>query len=168
VTHQTIDQRSLELHSLIADKIRRDPSLLSIPVGNLKRWLKVDHGNSTHSLKEWQRILRMPLEKILQIMTADNEEGRRRRQSSPFPGILSEKERTNIFQKYAKFRSASPKPPLAPTPGPFKVVSWKPLFDSLEAKEKERTRQKLISEILADGLTIEDRYGPPLNLPDSL
>jgi hypothetical protein len=105
MTHDIIEDRSLELHRCVAKKLRKNPSLLSIPMGNLKRWLSKNPGNATDSFLEWQRVLRQPLEKILDILTADDEEGRRLRQSTPFTGILTEKERSKICKKYEALRS---------------------------------------------------------------
>lgn len=108
--HQVIDARSLELHRRIAAKIRRNPALLAIPKNNIKRWLSQGHGDTNSALYEWQKILRKPLDKILAILTTDDEEGCRLRQSSPFTGVLTPKERTKIFQKYEKFRGKTTPP----------------------------------------------------------
>jgi len=38
---------------------------------------------------EWREILARPLEEICEVLCAENEEGRRLRQNSPFAGVLS-------------------------------------------------------------------------------
>jgi hypothetical protein len=107
MTHQTIDQRSLELHSLIAEKIQRDPSLLQIAIRNSTRWLnnKTLSPSSRRCTKEWCTILKKPLKDILRTLTSESESAKRLRQSSPFGGILTTQERSNIFKKYEAFRA---------------------------------------------------------------
>jgi hypothetical protein len=53
------------------------------------------------ALQEWEEIISEgSLEEILGKLVEDTEDGRRRRQSSPFSGILSPAERREIFEKY--------------------------------------------------------------------
>lgn len=106
--HQCMDERSRELHTLIAEKIRRDPTLLSQVQSRLERWLleSQDLPRTQRALEEWQHILRdQPLEAILVPLESADEESCRLRQSTPFVGILSPEERTGIYRKYEAFRS---------------------------------------------------------------
>lgn len=61
---------------------------------NLARWSRVNA--DTPSLlccyAEWSRILERPLDDICDVLCAENEEGQRLRQNSPFAGILSPSE----------------------------------------------------------------------------
>ena len=83
----------------IAQKVRRDPSLMRIPRANLRHWRK-KLGHWTPVLREWEKILREnPTERVLEILTQDGDDGQRLRQSDPFVGILSEKER-RAFLKF--------------------------------------------------------------------
>lgn len=106
--HQCVDERSRELHTLIAEKIRRDPSLLTQVQSRLERWLteSQDSPRTRQALEEWQGVLREnPLEVILAMLASSDEEACRMRQSTPFVGILSKEERTEVFRKYEAFRS---------------------------------------------------------------
>ena len=50
---------------------------------------------------EWEHILNTKTkEQILSILESDSEESTRLRSSSPFTGILSEKERKMMFESY--------------------------------------------------------------------
>ena len=40
------------------------------------------------------------LNEILEILTQNSDEGQRLRQSTPFSGVLSQKERLDIFRRY--------------------------------------------------------------------
>ena len=51
--------------------------------------------------RKWQTILSThSLNEVLEILTEDSDEGQRLRQSSPFSGILSQRERLEIFRRY--------------------------------------------------------------------
>jgi len=45
------------------------------------------------------------VEKILDLLTSDDENARRLRQSSPFAGVLSQEERRSIFDEYEALRA---------------------------------------------------------------
>ena len=49
---------------------------------------------------EWLKILEGPWEEIRLVLLDETEEGRRLRQSDPFCGILSPKERWEIYRRY--------------------------------------------------------------------
>jgi len=106
--HTMIDARSRELHELIAQKIRQNPALIQKVRETLTRWLRVtDEGDRSHdALIEWQRRLeRDSLDIVLDFLVSDGEEACRLRQSTPFVGLLTERERGEIFRKYEAYRS---------------------------------------------------------------
>ena len=104
LSHQWIDLVNLEQCVVISRKIRRQPVLIRIPLANLRRWRKRNRGlASLH--REWEKILtENPTERVLEILTQDNDEGQRLRQGDPFVGILSEKERKTFLRTDEKFR----------------------------------------------------------------
>ena len=84
----------------IAEKIRRQPALFTIAKQNLVRWKKMQKPLAP-ALREWEAIIELhSREEVLAILTQDNEEGQRLRQSSPFTGILTREERDAIFDRY--------------------------------------------------------------------
>jgi len=94
------DKRSRALHRAIAKKLRTNPDLWDIPKKNLARW-KHTEGGLPPALMEWEHILNTKTkEQILAILESDSEESTRLRSSSPFVGILSQKERNKIFEFY--------------------------------------------------------------------
>ena len=96
------DERSLALHQMIAEKLRRMPSLWQIPQDNISRW-KERKGHLSPAICEWERILNTKTrEEILVLIASDSEESIRLRSSSPFTGILSEDERARIFESYGQ------------------------------------------------------------------
>jgi hypothetical protein len=94
------DKRSRVLHKEVAKKLRNNPELWDIPKKNLARWKHKEGGLPT-ALMEWEHILNTNTkEHILAILENDSEESNRLRSSSPFVGILSQKERNKIFEFY--------------------------------------------------------------------
>lgn len=92
------DQLGLLYHRAMAEKIRRQPTMLEVARENLRRWLAAEPGTTpSQARQEWQRILDAgDVEKIIRAMTDPSEEGHRRRQSTPFAGILTQEERRTI------------------------------------------------------------------------
>lgn len=92
-SHQWMDEVDLAMCRAIAERVRRNPGLMRIPRENLRRWRRKIRPWPS-AFREWEQILaRNSLERVLEILTQDNDEGQRLRQSDPFVGILSEKER---------------------------------------------------------------------------
>lgn len=95
--HERNEQRSLALHRMIADKLRRQPELLQIPRANLERWI-ARGGRSLPHLRRWQELLAGPFEQLLERIQEDNEEMRDLRQSTPFAGVLEPRERWRVYE----------------------------------------------------------------------
>jgi len=91
------DRYSLSLHRRVAEKLRSNPAkVLSVASENLNRWLAKDSfafGPERRALLEWKKILESSSPREIEsIITAATDEGQRLRSSSPFAGILTEKE----------------------------------------------------------------------------
>lgn len=92
-THQEIDARSLALHRLIAERIQRDPSLFEVAKRNLAHWRTHASPNETYYVEEWDRLLQSGLDAALAVAIEDSEYATALRQSSPFAGVLTPRER---------------------------------------------------------------------------
>lgn len=87
---------------LIAEKIRREPALFEKAKENLNRWKK-RLNPWPRCYQEWEQIINdNSVEQVLEILLQDNDEGQRLRQSDPFVGIMTEKERLQILAEYEK------------------------------------------------------------------
>ncbi len=105
-SHDWIDQRSLALDREIAEMLRQNPGLLEKAKCNLNRRIQQREPEVLVVMHEWRDILcNWPLEKILALLTAFDEDARRLRQSSPFCGILTPERRLAIFQEYEAART---------------------------------------------------------------
>ena len=105
--HEILDDRSLEMDRVIAEKIRANPKLVQIALANIDRWLaNPDYSESgRQAALEWKSIIEnSSVEALVTLLESSSEEARRLRQSSPFCGILTPDERRTIFQKYETFR----------------------------------------------------------------
>lgn len=92
--HQVLDAISLELARRIATRLRARPELIEVAHRNLERWSAL-HKDSPALLRcdrEWQEILKRPLDEVLEILCAETEESQRLRQNDPFVGVLSDDE----------------------------------------------------------------------------
>lgn len=106
-SHQWLDQRSLALHQLIAEKIRRDPALFENVEKTLNRWRTIVCANSQPYLKEWEQIVNQGIDACLAFAVEDSEHANAMRQASPFSGILTNEERWEFFLDWAGFDGAS-------------------------------------------------------------
>ena len=95
------DFRSLDIHTLIADKIVHDPDLvINRAISNISRWKALNDTPQPY-LDEWLEIINKGPEFLIEFLKSTSEDGQRLRSSSPFTGILSEQERLEIFNKYS-------------------------------------------------------------------
>lgn len=98
--HCLIDERSLAFDKVIAAKLRENPDLVEKARSNLSRWLLTSDAALAPALCEWQKLLDGPMELLLSTMESTDERATLLRQSSPFCGILTREERTQILQEY--------------------------------------------------------------------
>lgn len=99
-SHRRLELRSLSMHRAIAAKLRAQPDLVRIARDNLDRWA-LSAGRSTPYLEEWRRILDLPAGEVASLIEEDSERMTALRQSSPFAGVLTPKERWRIYDAYA-------------------------------------------------------------------
>jgi len=87
----------------IAQKIRKDPSLLRIPLENIKRWREQGSiaPGSERGIQVWERLIGQgDLEALMALMTDPGEEGARWRQYPVFVGILTPEESAAIREQH--------------------------------------------------------------------
>jgi hypothetical protein len=98
--HRRLDLRSLAMHILIAQKLARDPALLSSAQANLQRWRKQRGRKTPVWHGEWQAILKRPWREVAALITDLSPLATRLRQSSPFAGVLTRLERKRIYDAF--------------------------------------------------------------------
>lgn len=100
-THRQIDQRSLELARAVVAAIDADPARAGLTLAreNCERWYLA---HASPAVAEWRAILGKEWEAIRRILLDDSEEARRLRQSSPFAGVLTPRERWAIYERFER------------------------------------------------------------------
>lgn len=100
----TRDQRrSLWLTYAIAGRIVADPeTALETAKRNLEGMRTSARGRGRSWLDEWERLLNGPVPVLLGAMTSRSQYGRDLRQNSPFAGILSEENRSEVLEAWKK------------------------------------------------------------------
>ncbi len=94
-THQQIDERSLLLAQAVALKIDRQESHLE----KVRAWAEQHRNPAT---EEWLKILDAPWVEIREALLDPGPEGQRRRQSSPFVGVLTPQERWQVYREFTE------------------------------------------------------------------
>ena len=101
--HSLHDARSLALHTVIAHKISKDPSLLETAKENLADMRsRYEPDGVPLYIKEWERILTLPWERVAAFLIAVTEDAIRLRSSSPFTGILTEEVRLKVLEAFSR------------------------------------------------------------------
>jgi len=98
-THEQIDLRSLALARAVVEAIDGDLTRAGLEVARQTcvRWYRQ---NPTPALAEWLSILDRDWESVRGVLLEPGEGGRRLRQSSPFCGVLSPRERWEIYRRF--------------------------------------------------------------------
>ena len=102
LAHRVLEARSLAMHCLAAQKVARNPALLKEVRRTLAAWRSRYGSDAPRALDEWQAILERSWPEIAAFITDPGENATRLRQSTPFAGVLSARERERV---YAAFRS---------------------------------------------------------------
>ncbi|MGH8251688.1 MAG: hypothetical protein ACREVI_13515 [Steroidobacteraceae bacterium] len=97
-SHRLIESRSLAMHALIVRKIERNPELLEVAHRNIARWATRYAEPAPAWLDEWREILLRPWPEIAFLLTEQSENAARLRQSTPFAGVLTPRERRRIHE----------------------------------------------------------------------
>jgi len=66
--HMRLDERSLALHKLVAEKVRAAPALLNKARANVRRWQEASE-NVSPALAEWAQVLASPASQVLALLT---------------------------------------------------------------------------------------------------
>lgn len=105
-THQEIDERSLALHRLVAERVMRDPALLEKARKTVVRWRGTVSIASQPYLEEWERLIDQGVEACLVMAVEDSQKAAALRQSSPFAGVLTNRERFAFLKSWQREHEA--------------------------------------------------------------
>jgi hypothetical protein len=105
-THDEIDERSLAMHRLVAERVANDPALFLKARGTLARWRGTVCASSQPYLQEWERLMNLGVEACLAVTVEDSQRAAALRQSSPFSGVLSHRERVAFLREWRRDHEA--------------------------------------------------------------
>lgn len=101
-SHQELDQRSLELHQFVAQKLRRQPELFDRVRTNITRRQMTTSAHGRRYLLEWEKLAGEGLERCLAVATEDSDRAAALRQASPFAGVLTPQERMTFLRQWRR------------------------------------------------------------------
>lgn len=90
-----IEQRIYWMHQTIADRIKADPGLLEVARANIRRWR--ERSGDKPWMREWERILERGAAGVVALLQEHSDTANRLRSSTPFVGILNERERQKFY-----------------------------------------------------------------------
>jgi hypothetical protein len=96
--HRRIEERSLRLHHAVAEKMRRDPAVLSKARERVERW-RLDGSVHRRYADAWLRLLSLEPEEISRRLVDPGKTMVALRQCSPFAGALAPRERWRILRR---------------------------------------------------------------------
>lgn len=99
-TPERLNARSLELHRLIATRVRARPELFERVHANLRHWRGIVSPSTMPYIERWENIAAQGMEHALAVATEDSEDAAALRQASPFAGVLDTKERAAFFRNW--------------------------------------------------------------------
>lgn len=94
-----LDRRSLELHRLIAARLRERPDLLAMARNTLERWRRTDP-RGCPGWDQWAAALDAGPGAALGLMLDPGERGQYLRSCTPFTRILSARERADFLRRW--------------------------------------------------------------------
>ncbi len=95
--HELAEERSMAIHKLIADLLRKDPSLISTARSRVAGRLADGSVHPAYA-EAWHDLLSESMERLLALLEDRGERARALRQCSPFAGIVDPRTRWRIWR----------------------------------------------------------------------
>lgn len=101
--HDIVDLRSKALHLAVGKKLLRQPQGVEMARGRLEQ-MRVSVPYAKTYIDQWASLLSGPIEDVLRVLGADDENAVALRHTSPFTSLLSERERLAVLRKQGLLR----------------------------------------------------------------
>jgi hypothetical protein len=95
--HRRAERRSLAYHRAIAARMAEEPAILELARSRVNAWQRTGGVHPRYSAL-WADVLAMPLDEIRAALVAETEDMVAARQSTPFAGALSPRERWDLWR----------------------------------------------------------------------
>src|ERR1043166_2437008 len=96
--HSLHDHRSLEIHRLVAERIRADPGVLDVARKRVAEWQRTPTMNPKHPMA-WSQLLSGPIDRLLEVLVSPSEAATELRHVSPFAGVVDMATRERIWRE---------------------------------------------------------------------
>lgn len=96
--HRLAEERSLAYHAVIANRLVREADLLSRARARVHEWLARGEPAPFYA-RAWASILEQSTAEIAAFLVDTGERARELRQSTPFAGALTPRERWRVWQE---------------------------------------------------------------------
>lgn len=95
------DRRSLALHEAIAEELRSDPEGIGARAASTLARMEEVHQDRVPLLAFWRHLLALPVEHLIDLLLDPRPFARELRHCTPFAGILSARERADVYRRFA-------------------------------------------------------------------
>jgi hypothetical protein len=95
--HELAEERSLAIHRVVAERLRRDPALLDAARARVRGWLADGSVHRAYA-EAWDTLLGGPTERLFEALIDPGETARALRQCSPFAGVVDPRTRWSIWR----------------------------------------------------------------------
>jgi hypothetical protein len=92
------EERSIALHQAVAERLREDPGLIDRARDRVDAWLTEGLVHRVYG-EAWRDLLSGPFDRLLAVLTRDDDDARTLRQCSPFAGVLDPRTRWRILRE---------------------------------------------------------------------
>ena len=105
--HRHLDARSRALDIAVADQLRHQPELVDFAKRNIAAWMEGSSSGVRSALAEWDIALNGSIDDVIELLTSEGGKSVRLRQSNPFAGVLSSRQRTEILNRFSNHDAVS-------------------------------------------------------------
>ncbi len=99
------ERRSLHLHRAIARHLERDPKAVLARAQATLSLMRKNHPEAEQLFREWAVLLDRPLPELVHAIIDPSSWGRELRHVTPFAGVLSAEERTDMYRSFREEES---------------------------------------------------------------
>lgn len=99
------ERRSLHLHRAIARRLDRNPEAVLARARATLSLMRKNHPEAEQLFRGWAVLLDRPLPELVEALTDPSSRGRELRQVTPFAGVLSAEERTDVYRSFREEES---------------------------------------------------------------
>jgi len=99
------DRRSLELHRAVARRLEENPVGVLAQARQTLARMRAAAPGASQLLREWEVLLSRPIAALVPVLSDRSEWARELRHVTPFAGVLSGAERTEVYRAFAREES---------------------------------------------------------------